>query len=341
MSLRKTHQLVSIVWLSIFTVIMASIAVSFIYKIFISKTTNGPKAPFFKYSSIICVGFFFCATIGDLIHITQAYNNNDMSSSTSKYGNAMVFADSSYFMGSLTLYIFIIGKLHLSFRDTLYKVSKKYIALLLILILTLFTMQITYLIAVHEYSAQTFLDVSLKYVTVIIIIDFTIDIGVLLLFIYKLQQILLGSVDIGNFHKYSYSDVPSNSNPSHTVQFVRITVTSHDFNTNQKKLISLITKQSVLGTFIILFNSMFYFKVLIDRYTVSHSFPVDIAFQTSYCLRAVENVVVTFMLYLNFSFSEKIYQRLCICCHNGCYKCCKLFTKRGVSRKTMDAYRSL
>ena len=313
------------------------------YKLWCSKSDKRKKmGSFFKYSTSITACFCFVSSIGDLIHIIMAYLNKDMSSNTNRYGNIMVVSDGFYFIGSLSMYIFIIGKLFITFKDTTYKVSRKYISFLGLLIFTALIMMTLYIIAIHDDEADEFLQHSTKFVTIIIVIDFIIDIGVLSLFVYKLQQLLVESVDIDKMHKYSYSEVAKNGNSKDVIQIVRLTASEYTFEANQRKLISLITKQSVLGTIIILFNCAFYVKVFIDRFTVNDdSLSPDVAFELSYCIRAIENVVVTFMLYLNFAFSDKLYYGLCGFCDTGCYKCCTLCTKRNITRKTMDAYHRL
>ena len=258
-------------------------------------------------------------------------------------------------MSSMSLYFLIIGKLHWTFRETTYRLSRKYISFLMLLLMIQFGLMIWYDICIHNVSADQFLKLSLRIVTAIIAVDFTIDIGVLALFIYKLQQLLVNSVDLENVHRYttglvsgnvSSDNVPSeNPGIKKTLSFADRLTVDYSFGRNQRKLIVLITKQSVLGTWIIMFNCTFYFKILLDRFLVSDGFPADVAFQFSYCLRAVENVVIICMLYLTFAFSEKLYLKVCGCCDASCHNCCARMTDRQITKRqtiiSMDDYQQM
>eukprot|EP01084_Bolivina_argentea_P259376 437632_1 len=97
-------------------------------------------------------------------------------------------------------------------------------------------------------------------------------------------------------------------------------------------MITLITKQTILGSVIILFNSTFFIKTLIDHFVVNDSsYTSGIAFETTYGIRSIENTVILSMVYLNFSFGSSIYYKICNYIHNGCYKCCLQYIKRNIN----------
>eukprot|EP01084_Bolivina_argentea_P090265 162685_1 len=327
----KQWQIVAICWLSIFLLAQITIIVSLLCKLYSKQNSHKPISPFYKYVTIICVTFCALSTIVDLIHTTIAYIRHEQSSDTYRFGTIMTIADITYFIASISLYILIIGKLYLTFKSTSYRVSNKYIIFLSILIVTSVFCMTQYLITLNNKDTIKFLDNSVKFVYAVIINDFIIDISVLALFVYKLQQLLIDTIDIGLIHQ----------NSDNIIQIVKESADEYDFQNSQKRLVALITRQSILGSIQIFFNCTFYFKVLVDRYTVGPKFPSDLAFQTSHCLRALENLVVIGTLYLNFNLNTGLYYKICGCCHNGCYLCCLKCTKRKITKKTMDVYHRL
>lgn len=193
-----------------------------------------------------------------------------------------------------------------------------------------------------QQSAFIFLTDSVKFVLLILLIEIIIDLGVLALFIYKIQQLLVGLVDI--HVNVDYEEPETNVNVRNswsrrsTISIVRVSSNKDDIISDQNTLLGLITKQTILGCIQMFFNCSFYIKIMIDAYFVSKSWSSDLIFQRTYCLRALSNLIVIFALYLNFNFNDEFYHKICGCCHKGCYKCCVKTTKRKMTGREMDLY---
>ena len=311
-----------------------------------NPASNKAMSSFYKYTTIICIISAFLSTMIDIVHETIAYIKDQDSSDTEKFGIWLTAADLAYFNASIFLYLLIIGKLILTFKGTTYEVSRKYVVFLgLLICISIFSM-IQYLIAINTKETITFLYNSVKFVYAVIFSDFVIDISVLALFVYKLQQLLVDTVDVDIMAPSIYAETKDETMDKYSrksvEEIVRVSTDEYNLENNQKRLLALITRQSVLGSIIIFWNSSFYFKVLVDRYIINdNTFPSDLAFQTSHCLRALENFVIIWMIYLNFNFNTKLYYKSCGCCHNGCYQCCVKCTRRKITNKTMNVYQRL
>ena len=345
-------QLAAISFIGAFQIMQIIVLLALLYQLIVA---NNPIPRFFKYMTIICIIFCCMSSTVDLTHLVIAHRRDELGSDPSIFGLILAVSDTTASIASISLYIFLIGKLYITFKETKYKISKKYMSFLILLLLICCGCMAGFIFTFVTHSITLF-HRSVKFVYMVILIDILINIYVLALFIYKLQQILMDSVVVGVydiipvFHQ-SHS-VPSrmDTQMSDTVRrhtrttvadLVRSTTDESVQKENQTKMTALIIRQTLLGCCIILFNGLFWIKVLCDIYFIGPSFPSDLAFQSTYCLRAVQNLIVITMLYLNFKFNTKLYYKCCGCCHNGCYKCCMRCTRSKVYESTMEPQMSV
>ena len=294
-----------ILWLSYVLLFIAILHIRFLWKLF---TKNQPSATpislFFKCMVSVIVIFSFCSTLWDVLHIRYAYHDGGFD--TDAQADVKVAADACYFTASIALYILLIAKLYWTFREGKYRLSRKYMYFLTLLQLIQLALMILYIV--------NFEDVNILYLCVI---DLVIDASILGLFIYKLKQLLVDSVHLELLMNSVHLEYPIDCQ-------------------NQQELIMLIRKQFVLGTWMILFSCTFFGSMLIMNGIwkfISVHFPMDGFFLIAYSLRAVENLVITCLLYLTFEFNEKHYRRVCGCCDNGCYECWLSITNRGSTKR--------
>ena len=278
---------------------------------------------FFKISTSICLSCITLSSIGDLSHMTIAYVMKLDPSDTAKLFGIILFADVVYFMSSVSLYLYILGKSYYAFKQTVYSVSKCYIIFVLSLILILSLSMAVYLYFVSSLSGLEFYKRSEILLITMICSDILIDISLLILFISKLQKLLYDTL---------------------ITDYIFINLSNA-----QRRLISLITKQSILGIFIIVFNSLFFVCTTIIALhdihgKINDKHRLSIEFSITYCVRALENTIIITMVYLNFDFNTKIYIKLCSYLHKGCYGCClccirqKLYHGRNRAIKSITTY---
>eukprot|EP01084_Bolivina_argentea_P317058 549660_1 len=165
MSAKQLGKEVVIGWISIFITIMVIIYVCFMVQL----RRNSKKIKLFhKLSSTLCLSCCLLSSFGDLIHMIQAYNANIPSSDTAHLFQIIIIADVFYYIGSLSLYIYVLGKPYIVFKSTAYSVSKYYISFILILLVLLTLSMIGYLYTVSTCEALEFYEKSEKYLFTLI-----------------------------------------------------------------------------------------------------------------------------------------------------------------------------
>ena len=342
MKYSQSWMIVTAAWLSAMLLGQLTITALLFIKTNAEKTLNA----FVKYSTLWCVCCYCINTGCDLTHTSMAIKHTEqLSSDNDQMRTIQTIADIPYFVATISLYAVIIGRLWICFRDSDFVLSRKYIAFISLLITgSIICMALYSFTKTIDDSAFIFLKDSVKYVSLILINEIVIDIGVLALFIYKLQQVLVGLVDINVDEVYEepiHDNNRSTWSRRTTISIVTVSSNKAYIINDQTRLLSLITKQTILGCIQMLFNCSFYIKIMIDAHFVSKSWSSDLIFQRTYCLRSISNLIVIFALYLNFSFNTDLYHKICGCWHKGCYKCCVKTTERKMAEKEMEYYRQL
>ena len=104
-----------------------------------------------------------------------------------------------------------------------------------------------------------------------------------------------------------------------------------NFKPRQKKLLSVMTKQLLLAMIVIIAIQIFYIEYAVLCFIIS----TERLIVTLYCLREFVSMVVAITVFLNLNFNDRIYYKLCGCCHLICYGICSNRTKEMVKRRTM------
>lgn len=112
-------------------------------------------------------------------------------------------------------------------------------------------------------------------------------------------------------------------------------------DSKQQRLLNLVVKQTVLSSAsmiiifgFVLYAILFFFVLFKDGYGRSEAYFG--AFWTM-----VTFVILSMMLELSFSFSNKWYQFYCKICHKQCQKACQTFAKYRIRKLTMENDRNL
>lgn len=235
----------------------------------------------------------------------------------------IIFANLFYYIECIALYTVLFGRLYITFNNVKaiqqYRLSKMTIGYITSLIIIVALVMITYctlLIVLDEFS-PTFYHILSVGVSIICIIDVTLNISILSLFTYKLQQIVV----------YTYETV-SCSTPSIN------SIDSIELNTSQEKILNVITKHTLLSVFAIICNQLFYGSVIGCGYIKDFDAMDACYLICSNGIRIFEGAINCIVLYLVFSINQDYYDKLCKGCHNACLRFCDRKTKSKIIKRS-------
>ena len=210
-------------------------------------------------------------------------------------------ADIFYFISTLSLYILFIGRLFISFKGTMYEISKLFLGLMGVLILITAGNMIKYLVPISQTLAQR--EIS---IIVLSINEVIITIILCITFIYKLKKLVV---------------MQSNGAANVESDISGISLTN-----SQQRMLYLITKHSILSILMVVFNLIFYSCLLYEIEIYISNFTVAV----EYGLRSLEMTLICFLLYLSFGFNDRLYVKICKICHSFCYKKCLTDSKKNI-----------
>ena len=274
--------------------------------------TQSPKfriRPIFQLTAVICITSYVGTSIVDIIHISMADKQKDINLLSSRFKIIIGIGDLLYFNGSIVLYIILIYRLYSSFKSTIYAISRCAIIFFAISLILCSIIMLVYCIEI-----MVIYDITLGgYLWICIMgFDLFLNISMLTLFIYKLKQII---VDYYQINKELIMNEDGMNLQSH-----------------QKGHVQLIAKISNLGLFTILFNQLFYVCAIYEDLFKTNGFGRDLFPFITYSFRNIEGVINCVVLVLTFAMNEKLYFRMCRCCHGICENICLKDTKRRLTR---------
>eukprot|EP01084_Bolivina_argentea_P279123 477142_1 len=222
--------------------------------------------------------------------------------------NIMGFADFLYYFGSVLFYLIAISRLQISFHSTHYAINCYILLFFYTLIAATFILGTFYTMIVfltpkdsntnktNDFSDHNF---WAYYDTIPMImlgvIDFILNTALLILFVSKLNQ--LTSSKLLNCDR----NIFRNKN-------------AEIFRTSSK-LFMIMTRHTILFTFAIAANQIWYIAVLVQL-----NFDVPY-FITSFCFRSLGNATNCIVLFLSFKQNLVCYLTICQCCHHNIRKC--------------------
>ena len=286
---------------------------------------------FYVYISISCLIFSLGTVICDLSHAVEAYTERwAMFDFRLKYITAT--ADIFFVFAMTAVYLFMIGRVYYTFKDSYFQLNNKLTAFLLVLIsmnFIIWTIYIVILITETNFHRAVKLIRNLE--IALLVVDFTLNISLLLLFISKLHELLLSSamqreISVPLINMEENEDNKKNKQGG---------VDEIILDENQKYYISIISKHTLLCTCAIALNLSFYLSNLYSDFIRTYD-PSQDMYLLMYCGRSFGVLVNAMVVFFNFKFTVIYYNFFCYCCHLGINKCFKGWTKRRIMKRRVS-----
>ena len=298
------------------------------------KTSQLPAIQ--KYGAILCTLSAILCCIFDFGHTFASIPDNVHIDDESQ-APVTTAADIMYFCSSMTLYIILFDRIHKSFENTMYEVSKLYLVLLSTMIAIYGIFILIYILMVATSQEGGFV-----YYAIFLFIELVISISLLVEFVNKLKQIILDQVD-ADLYDYVVENEESvgQSMQNHTGNSPELGSHKMVLDTKQIAMITLITKITVLSVIAIIGVQIFWISVIVStalcNYELSHEqCDTDRIQPILYAIRAVTLANNIIILYLNFDFNVALYTRVCKCCHMRCYRLCSGCLQKRIMQRQLS-----
>ena len=222
-------------------------------------------------------------------------------------------SEAFYYIECISLYVVVFSRVYYTFKDGIHALNKFTIFIVSsLIILTSLGMMLNCALLYLMTKSPNFYDIQNITATFFITTDFILSIVMLTLFVYKLQKVIVLSA---RYELNTNDDIK--------------------FNRHQSKLISVITKNTVLSSTAIVWNQMYFASYIIGGY-FGNVHANDKELVSIYWL-IFSNPLIVFVttldaviLYLNFGFNVDKYYKICSFCDRTCYQCCMKLTKKKV-----------
>ena len=235
--------------------------------------------------------------------VALAINTNDLwhDPMTQIYSHA----DAFYYLGAISFYIIAILRLNTVFQNTAYEINKYYFYFVCTLIVISICTATYYCFIVAillggtgDHVQEMFFKYDGPATIILMIIDFILNSNLMVLFVYKLHQLLVSTQYI----------VESNSN----------------------SMVDVMTRHTILFGIAIGTNQLFFVSLVIGIFEGALSWWV-------YIFRSTENLVNIIVLYLSLSINRDIYMRFCGKINNAVKTCCvNQITQKEVSNDDLQ-----
>eukprot|EP01084_Bolivina_argentea_P062170 113677_1 len=279
-----------------------------------------------------CVGVYYFSSGIDIFHTPQYW--------------IILLSNIFLCIATVSLYTFMFGRLYLTFQASIYKISKLSLGFIMILMILDIACFIFYNICIGllftfaTYSKfYSYLNVSFL---ALLIVEFTLNTFILSLFLYKLSVIIIDYTEMDYAEDYNHvnyrqtetivsdnDDLDDNDPKLYRKQSIQL-------NNKQTKMITIMTRHSILCFIAILFNILFYVSVIHGgKYDDIND--ADLFFLAySNLIKAFYGLAVSITLYLNFAFNIDLYFKLCNKWHLFCYNGFVKISKREIKKHTND-----
>ena len=267
-------------------------------------------------SYILGLGCILC----DFIHIMQSWLI-PMPLRSSHFKILRMWANILAFNSYIATDSVIFGRLYFSFKDSVYKLSKCTLIIILFVLMVIIACDILFIIE-KEFLSIRYIDredILLSFT----IIELIFSVSISLMFTIKLHQLLsLSTTD--RYHKL----IASNKSPSNLP-------THFDFNEIQKRLLNLSTKNAIItGIAAIYFAIRFGYRQFAARYDETGD--LEIIWMISYTARTYIFVTNGISVYFGFVFTQKTYYKLCKSCHLCMFGFCAFIARRNITKHAIE-----
>lgn len=318
--------------------LMACIAIHLAYTL---KRTTKKIMTFYKVLPMISIVSFIlstCIDFGDLVY----YFATGIDVIHTDHLWLIVFSNFFYGISSISLYIVIFGRLYFTFKykAVRYQMNRSTIYFMIgFIVLNAVIILFYTLIMLFFYQQKVTQFYFILKITFIILdaSDLLLTIFMLVLFVYKLQQIIVGTSFAENYRSsYHLNSHSIRSESSIGINSANIESNNDiELNTMDIKLITIITRHSILSSVVIIFNQVFYISVIVGSAVVFNSIDEQNLYFLAYSnlIKAVLGVVNAITLYLNFGFNILAYRRYCNGIHIYCYNYFEHRAKEEISQQ--------
>ena len=297
----------------------------------------------------------------DLYRLVSYYIKNDDSVAIDA-GNAVlvVLNASLYYVATLSLYICLILRAYLFFRNTIYAINKQkfrlFISFIVIDMGAISLLIFASYVVVYEKSEQFGLNKNAITMTVvlsaitIILTDIVINGTLLYIFLNNLYKMIIDAEQtfrkLTNFITYNSTSV-KNGGDSKSMRLS--TVSNEDNETiklelrrnanQQKEFVVLMTRLSILTMAAIVFEQGYTICSAYELYQIKilKNDNTESLVILSYMSRSIEAVFNCVALYFSFIFNQNEYLQWCFCCHNCLNNLCKTCIAKKIIRNVEQA----
>ena len=315
------------------------IYVGFCIKMYIYDHPQSRKLPLFQQIfHNICFSTLLLASISDMLHgLGAMLSNTDLLSHKLLSVEIIhVSADVFYYVSSLSLYIILIHRLYSTFSDSAYQASKWFYYWVSLQIFSQIILMIIYIIILIRNDCQTKRGCNKMGWTASLITanDYILNIVCVTLFVIKLRQLVFTKLNTEVIVIMSQNSRSKQKRQQSVDTCVNGVIEDSKIDT----LLTVITKQTVIGIFVTLTNQAFVTCIFI-RLMFEHEDleKVDITVMIAYVLRGVEGVFICFLLYIGLQINEKEYNVSCRYCHKTCYDLCLCLTAKTVKQSVKQS----
>ena len=218
------------------------------------------------------------------------------------------------------MFIWYIFRLHTTFKESMYRLSKLTIIVLISLLCIELTIKIGWEISSVSSNLRTF--------WIMVTIQFGIDVifGIAMIYLFNRKLFLLALLK-SRFK----ADIQSNY--------------SIEFDQYQQRLIHLSTKLIILGSIAIISTLIASITFLIVIYNTEYSSAVaDVDSFEELSKHAIWDInwwaficdpfINTLCIFMQFGANKRLYHCLCGCCHDKCLQCCINFGKISIKNNS-------
>lgn len=325
----------------IFTLIFLSICGSYLlfctlwllYCLFFKPRTSKHKEyeeeesldKFYIYTSISCMIFSLATSLCDLSHAIEAYTRK-WTMFDLRLNHITATADVFFVCSMTAVYLFMIGRVYYTFKDSYFQLSNKLTIFFLILIFMNF---IIWSIYIGLLLGETNFDEAVKNIRnleiALLIVDFVLNISLLFLFIHKLHELLISSA----VHRQASIPLISMEDKDKERSMTKEDIVLDD---DQNYFINIISKHTLLCTCAIFLNLIFYLSNLYSDFITS-THPSQSMYLLIYCGRTFGVLINSMVVFFNFKFTVIYYHFFCYFCHFGLNKCFERWTRMRIFRR--------
>eukprot|EP01084_Bolivina_argentea_P017195 32116_1 len=322
MAMWRIIDYVTVVEAAISVLVNLVILLSLIYSKQKANPDSMPKAVVLNMTYVTIIAYI----ISNGTHIIKHIINDDLTLVLSTIITCVIVL--SWNISQIFIYILLMFRVHHSFNDTKYAVSK-IVYIIFIILMILFgicsLIFMTHEVVLYEYilyrSASwhyTEMDLGATYAIVTEIIDFCISVLLITIFVKKMNQVTI--------------DIHINDQIS-------------EFSQQQKLLLDISAKYCILSFVATLWTQLaallyciFWFSLYFAKKTDYVSW-WNTAIITNDIFEAFvyfDGIINPICLYLLFDINNDKYKRICHGCHSFVRLCFKRFTQKSVKKKYND-----